>query len=215
LFPTNVGILRKWTNYVYGWQQRYFEVENGSLLYYKSENEKIFGSRGSITIRCVWELFWEEGEMKMYKRNLEIDGLVQDPLKATHLVKVHKRVWPTAQRESLFWSHTRRFNEHRDADALDLFLVCNHSCVRPDVPLKQSSNVRVGLTVAMICQTKPVEDLTRNDVSCRIIYVSRVDPGGWVPVAGLRMIYKREYPKFLRGFTEYVVKNTRSTPLIL
>lgn len=47
------------------------------------------------------------------------------------------------------------------------------------------------------------------------LFLISVDPGGWVPVAGLRMIYKREYPKFLRGFTEYVVKNTRSTPLIL
>jgi hypothetical protein len=34
----------------------------------------------------VWELFAEEGEMKMYKREEEVDGLVVDPLKAIHQV---------------------------------------------------------------------------------------------------------------------------------
>lgn len=35
----------------------------------------------------VWELFAEDGEMRMYKREEEIDGLVVDPLKAVHTVK--------------------------------------------------------------------------------------------------------------------------------
>ena len=34
-----------------------------------------------------WELFAEDGEMKMYKREEEINGLVCDPLKAVHTVK--------------------------------------------------------------------------------------------------------------------------------
>jgi len=34
-----------------------------------------------------WELFAEDGEMRMYKREEEIDGLVVDPLKAVHSVK--------------------------------------------------------------------------------------------------------------------------------
>ncbi|VDN43872.1 unnamed protein product [Gongylonema pulchrum] len=36
----------------------------------------------------VWELFTEEGEMKMYKRELQIDGIICDPLKAVHCVEV-------------------------------------------------------------------------------------------------------------------------------
>ncbi len=35
----------------------------------------------------VWELFAEEGEMKMYKREEEVDGMVVDPLKALHQVR--------------------------------------------------------------------------------------------------------------------------------
>ena len=34
-----------------------------------------------------WQLFAEEGEMRLYKREVEIDGLVCDPLKAVHIVK--------------------------------------------------------------------------------------------------------------------------------
>lgn len=34
-----------------------------------------------------WQLFAEEGEMRLYRRELEIDGLVCDPLKAVHVVK--------------------------------------------------------------------------------------------------------------------------------
>lgn len=34
-----------------------------------------------------WQLFAEDGEMKMYRREQEIDGMVMDPLKACHVVK--------------------------------------------------------------------------------------------------------------------------------
>ncbi|KAJ8935414.1 hypothetical protein NQ314_012833 [Rhamnusium bicolor] len=34
-----------------------------------------------------WQLFAEDGEMKMYRREEEIDGMVVDPLKAVHVVK--------------------------------------------------------------------------------------------------------------------------------
>lgn len=33
-----------------------------------------------------WQLFAEDGEMKMYRREQEIDGMVMDPLKACHVV---------------------------------------------------------------------------------------------------------------------------------
>lgn len=34
-----------------------------------------------------WQLFSEEGEMKMYRREEEVNGLVIDPLKACHYVQ--------------------------------------------------------------------------------------------------------------------------------
>lgn len=34
-----------------------------------------------------WQLFADEGEMKMYRREEEVNGMVIDPLKACHVVK--------------------------------------------------------------------------------------------------------------------------------
>ena len=36
----------------------------------------------------TWALIAEEGDMKVYKRELEEDGMIVDPLKAVHTVKV-------------------------------------------------------------------------------------------------------------------------------
>ncbi|EFP12742.1 hypothetical protein CRE_29826 [Caenorhabditis remanei] len=130
----------------------------------------------------------------------------------------HKTVWPAAPRESLFVSHIRRVDEHKRDGAHDLYIVCNTDVKREDVPLSSSSAVRVGLTVSMICETivkDPHVDrkLSRDDIKCNIIYVSQVHPGGWVPVAALRHVYKKEYPKFLRTFTEFVKKNVNGKPI--
>ena len=35
----------------------------------------------------VWQLFFQEGNIRMYRRELEREGRVIDPLKAIHLVK--------------------------------------------------------------------------------------------------------------------------------
>jgi collagen type IV alpha-3-binding protein len=36
----------------------------------------------------VWELLCSDGEMKIFRRELEENGIVLDPLKAVHTVKV-------------------------------------------------------------------------------------------------------------------------------
>ncbi|VDN85193.1 unnamed protein product, partial [Brugia pahangi] len=131
-------------------------------------------------------------------------------------------IWPSAQRESLFWSNVRYLPEQKSPKALDLYMVCNHDCNLPSVPLEHNSNVRVGLTVAMLCETvvkdgheKPVDKLNRNDIQCQVCYCAQVNPGGWVPASALRIIYKREYPKFLHGFTKYVLSKIKTQPLMI
>ncbi|GMS99067.1 hypothetical protein PENTCL1PPCAC_21242 [Pristionchus entomophagus] len=213
----------------------------------------------------MWTLFASDGEMKMYKREIEQDGLPVDPLKALHSVKgvsalefmhyffdarykmgwdhtledarivekiaedlvvmhqKHKTVWPAAPRESLFWSHLRRVDDRRSEGAHDCYVVCNKDIKRADVPLGSSSAVRVGLTVSMICETfvdnpnnLPLSQLPRSAFTCKVIYVSSVHPGGWVPTSALRHVYKREYPKFLRTFTAFVhekVKNSQQVAI--
>ncbi|KAK3885284.1 hypothetical protein Pcinc_010478 [Petrolisthes cinctipes] len=210
----------------------------------------------------VWQLFAEEGEMKMYRRELEEDGLVVDPLKAVHQVRgatahemahhfwspdvrfewdtsieqmtvldrissdtiiflqLHKRVWPTAQRDALFWSHVRKIPPSHPAngEAYDTWIVCNQSTEHPDDP-KDGKCVRVDLTVCFVCQTfidPPVqegEEITRDNLLTKITYCSVVNPGGWAPASVLRAVYKREYPKFLKRFTQYVGEKCESQPI--
>jgi len=46
------GILWKWTNYLSGWQPRWFVLDYGVLAYYRSQEEVHLGSRGSIKLSC-------------------------------------------------------------------------------------------------------------------------------------------------------------------
>jgi len=208
----------------------------------------------------VWELFAEDGEMKMYKREEEVDGMVLDPLKAIHQVKgvsakelchyffspdvrlewehtiddmsvlekidedtliflqVHKRIWPAAQRDALFWSHIRKVDlDCKEDGVLDSWIVCNKSCDHPEAPLGRGGCLRVDLIVCFLCQTYVPPGLdknNRNNITCRITYCSVVNPGGWAPASVLRTVYKREYPRFLKRFTQYVIDKSKGAPVM-
>lgn len=216
----------------------------------------------------VWELFAEDGQMKMYKREEEVDGMVMDPLKALHEVRgvtarelchyffvpdvrmewettveevtvlekiapdtliflqLHKRVWPAAQRDALFWSHMRHLGEDaslKKSDSgtylqTDSWMVCNKSTKHPDAPENQGGCLRVGLTVCFVCDTfidKPYtkETAGRNNITTKITYCSVVNPGGWAPASVLRTVFKREYPRFLKRFTQYVIDKSKDKPV--
>ena len=47
------GLLSKWTNYIHGWQDRYIVLKDGTLSYYKSEDETAFGCRGAVSLNKV------------------------------------------------------------------------------------------------------------------------------------------------------------------
>ncbi|GLH11022.1 Collagen type IV alpha-3-binding protein [Gryllus bimaculatus] len=196
-----------------------------------------------------WQLFAEEGEMKMYRREEESEGLVIDPLKACHVVKgvtghemchyffspdvrmewettleqmtiletvaddtlvflqVHKRIWPASQRDALFWSHMRKVPDDKDRDGHDIWIANIGKCVR------------VYLTICLVCQTfidppKEGSQITRDNITCKITYCSVVNPGGWAPASVLRAVYKREYPKFLKRFTAYVIDQCKDKPIL-
>lgn len=48
--PDLQGTLCKWTNYIHGWQTRFIVLNNGTLSYYKSEEDSGFGCRGAISL---------------------------------------------------------------------------------------------------------------------------------------------------------------------
>uniref|UniRef100_A0A3B4AVI2 Uncharacterized protein n=1 Tax=Periophthalmus magnuspinnatus TaxID=409849 RepID=A0A3B4AVI2_9GOBI len=179
-----------------------------------------------------WQLVVEEGEMKVYRREVEENGIVLDPLKATHSVKrvtgheVCHYFWDTAYRND--WETTiENFNvvetlsdnaviiyqTHKvsDRDALILRRKCAYQ--------PTSRCVRAKINIAMICQTlvSPPEgdkEISRDNITCKITYVANVNPGGWAPASVLRAVAKREYPKFLKRFTSYVQDKTAGKPIL-
>lgn len=50
--------------------------------------------------------------------------------------------------------------------------------------------------------------------SFNFIFSFSVNPGGWAPASALRAIYKREYPKFLKRFTSYVIDQRKDQPIM-
>ena len=150
-----------------------------------------------------------------------IEKLNDDTLIFHQLVK---RVWPSAQRDSCFWSHIRPFESQRNTklnDYLKDWIVVNYSIEHEKAPLKDGL-VRAQANIAMICSTeilnkKKLNDLstlTRDEICCHITYVSQVNPGGWVPAKALRAVYKNVYPKFVKGFGMYVVDKTVKKPIL-
>lgn len=161
----------------------------------KLTSEQLFYAQqglGKVGSGECWELLAEEGQMRLYSRAIEIEGLVCDPLKAVTVVKgvtafevchrffvpethfdwdttleamnvvqtlddntllfhqVHKRIWPAAQRDALFWSHIRKIRQPQasclsgqdvsplncpDLRLLDVWTVCNNSTDKIDVPV--------------------------------------------------------------------------------
>ena len=212
----------------------------------------------------LWELLAEEGEMKVYRKELVQDGMICDPLKALHSIKgvtaremchyfwdtdvrlewegtienfnilevleertiilyqTHHRVWPSAQRDCLYLSSMIDIEDPppmRDGvQPHDTWMVCNFSIEHPEAN-SASGCVRALIEIALICQTHitpPLDggDITRDCLRCDIVYVATVNPGGWVPAAALRTIYKREYLKFLRRFTSYVKDKTENKGIL-
>lgn len=67
LAPSLKGSLNKWTNYLHGWQERYFVIGEGILSYYKSEYDTQFGCRGSISLHKAKVLVRNRERWKPYK----------------------------------------------------------------------------------------------------------------------------------------------------
>ena len=163
-------------------------------------------------VRMEWETTVEEVTV--------LEKIAPDTL---IFLQLHKRVWPAAQRDALFWSHMRHLGKDSSLDnknqlETDTWMVCNKSAKHPDAPENQGGCLRVGLTVCFVCDTfidkgYTKDTATRNNISTKITYCSVVNPGGWAPASVLRTVFKREYPRFLKRFTQYVIDKSKDKPM--
>lgn len=200
-----------------------------------------------------WYNVHEDGDLFVYRKDYEIDGIVCDPMKASHIIpgvtghelchyffdkdvrlewevsvdkvnaieklsentiifhQIHKRIWPSAQRDTCFLSHIRQLNKD-DVDSVEReigspWIVMNIPIDHDDA--KSDKYVRAVANVIMVCQTYATCDVkkkkyTRDNIACKLTYMAQVNPGGWAPASVVRQITKREYPKFLRKFSSFV-----------
>lgn len=113
------------------------------------------------------------------------------------------------------------------------WMVVNFSIDDEDVYVPLGGCVRARVQVSMTCRTivapeamveeegtaplEPKEALSRlkrDQISCDIIYQSFVDIGGWAPAAATRAIAKKEYPKFVKKFSQFVINQTKDMPIM-
>ncbi|EDQ88914.1 uncharacterized protein MONBRDRAFT_32502 [Monosiga brevicollis MX1] len=196
-----------------------------------------------------WALGYQEGQLKVFRRESAESGTPTDRLKAFHYIPgisgrelaeyffntdyktewehtiesfrvlefldqhtnvthmIHKRVWPSAQRDSCFVSHFCHINEHRWA-------VLNYSVDHDMAP--QDKFVRLTCAMFLLCDTDIQSRDTpqsRKDVGCRITYVASINPGGWAPPSVVKAVSQREYPKFLKNLEKHVLKHYEGKPL--
>jgi len=232
-----------------------------------------------------WKIVEDDGDMKVFIRETEMDGVTCDPIKATTVVngvsafeicsafyapefrmlwettldvstvvesldpdtllfhQKHKKVWPAAQRDTVAVTHIRSIppesprnnkaqqllangdkeEEEEDEDAIPLdWITVNFSVsdMEDDIPCGKC--VRAKINGSMLCRTKvrskdgstelllknltseQRRNLTRDQLRTSVVYQSYVDAGGWVPAAGVRALAKKEYPRFVRKFSDFV-----------
>ncbi|KAB1281088.1 Collagen type IV alpha-3-binding protein [Camelus dromedarius] len=247
-------------------EEEFFDAVEAAL----DRQDKIEEQSQSEKVRLHWPTAMPSGDafssvgthrfvQKVYRREVEENGIVLDPLKATHAVKgvtghevcnyfwnvdvrndwettienfhvvetladnaiiiyqTHKRVWPASQRDVLYLSAIRKIPALTENDP-ETWIVCNFSVDHNSAPLNNRC-VRAKINIAMICQTlvSPPEgnqEISRDNILCKITYVANVNPGGWAPASVLRAVAKREYPKFLKRFTSYVQEKTAGKPIL-
>jgi collagen type IV alpha-3-binding protein len=205
-------------------------ASEGDMKVYKFEQEdngtvvqhplKAVHTVKGITGHELCHHFWDPSVRMEWEVTLETSNVESWLSHDTHVTyQVLKRVWPAAQRDSVFWS-TIRHCPSDDDEGPDYWIVVNHSTDCVPISHVTPKCVRLQFNVAMICQTvvqppsSSCQPITRDHLTCRIQYSANVNPGGWVPASVIQVICKREAPKFLKNFTAYVQEKTKDKEIM-
>ncbi|XP_064900935.1 ceramide transfer protein-like isoform X15 [Columba livia] len=189
-----------------------------------------------------WQLVVEEGEMKVYRREVEENGIVLDPLKATHAVKgvtghevCHyfwnvdvRNDWETtienfhvvenlADNAIIIYQMHKRVWPASQRDVLYLSAIRKIPAFSendPETWIVCNFSVEHDDAPTLVSPPEGNKEISRDNILCKITYVANVNPGGWAPASVLRAVARREYPKFLKRFTSYVQEKTAGQPIL-
>ncbi|KAI6648688.1 Collagen type IV alpha-3-binding protein-like [Oopsacas minuta] len=128
------GVLRKWTNYLQGWQSRYVILSDGTLSYFKSEEDTNIGCRGSISLLQAVVSVHEYDELRFdvklgnYAFYFRADSVDEKQiwLDALEQSKIH-------QNESGYTSETSSMRRHGSILSLNSQISTNSICSRKSV----------------------------------------------------------------------------------
>jgi len=123
-------------------------------------------------------------------------------------------------------------DEEEDEEEIPLdWITVNFSVFDMEEEILCGKCVRAKINGSMLCRTKirtkdgdvalssltPEQtlNLTRDQLRTTVVYQSYVDAGGWVPAAGVRALAKKEYPRFVRKFGDFVKAQNKDKPISL
>ena len=79
--------------------------------------------------------FWDSSVRMEWEGTLDSSKVMEDISSDTVIThQVHKRVWPTTQRDALFWSHIRHIPSKKESEP-DMWMVCNYSTDHEKAPV--------------------------------------------------------------------------------
>ena len=195
-------------------------AQQGDMRMYKMEAPadnhsvdplKAVSKAHGVTARELCRSYWDPNVRLEWETTVDRVTVIARPDPSTVVChQVHRRIWPAQQRDTLFWSHICR----RRVGDKEWSITVNHSIPSyPHEPPAPAGSVRAAMTATLAGRDEEEVSGDRRRLRCHVAYSSHVTPGGWVPTAGLKLVYKREYPRFLQTFTAYVTQKGRGTPV--
>ena len=87
-----------------------------------------------VTGHEMCHYFWNPSVRMEWETTLDSTQVIE-ALDENTLVfhQIHRRVWPSAQRDACFWSHIRSISN--DDDEQPDWIVCNYSIEHPSAPV--------------------------------------------------------------------------------
>eukprot|EP00037_Helgoeca_nana_P021293 m.214660 g.214660 ORF g.214660 m.214660 type:complete len:556 (-) comp25591_c0_seq1:3028-4695(-) len=158
-----------------------------------------------VSAKELAHFFFALESKKRFDCSVETVDVLDELDDATYVCHMyHKRVWPTAQRDSCMANHIRSLKDGR--------WVTVSESVSHEAAVSSKCVVRTDGHIALIARSTGD---TRETVRTYVEYVASVNPGGWAPPAVVRAVSKREYPKILRKLGEECRRENEGKPLDL
>jgi collagen type IV alpha-3-binding protein len=158
-----------------------------------------------VSAKELAHFFFALESKKRFDCSVETVDVLDELDDATYVCHMyHKRVWPTAQRDSCMANHIRSLKDGR--------WVTVSESVSHEAAVSGKCVVRTDGHIALIARSTGD---TRETVRTYVEYVASVNPGGWAPPAVVRAVSKREYPKILRKLGEECRRENEGKPLDL